>query len=227
MSVPRIITLLLTVFSHCSVFSQLSAIGVGGGGAFSNFKYGEQISNVDQFDSTPKGGGTGGIRFDFDLGSDYLKLSPEFFVVQNGAKEYYNDFNALQNDLINRKVSLDYLGIYLPLTFYLPLSDNTETYNGLLLQGRVFADYVVNGQIRDNVMGTEDVKFKRKSDKFDYGYSFEAGFVVNGLKLMFGYNWGIKNIEFSNAIGDINSGNYLINNKGFTIQLGYLINIDK
>lgn len=226
MRVLKTIIFLHLFFNHYPAFSQLSGIGVGGGGAFSNFKYGEQVSSVDQFDNSPKGGGTGGIRFDFNLKSDYLKLSPEFFVVQNGAKEYYNDFTTLQNDLISRKVSLDYLGLYLPLTFYLPLNDNIETYNGLLVQGRVFGDYVVNGQIRDDSMGSEDVKFKKKSDKFDYGYSFEAGFVMNGLKLMFGYNWGLKNIEFTNAIGDINSNNYLVNNKGFTIQVGYLLKIE-
>ena len=45
------------------------------------------------------------------------------------------------------------------------------------------------------------------------------------MKLMFGYNWGIKNIEFSNALGEVDDENYLINNKGFTIQLGYMYKI--
>ena len=221
-----VILIVLLHVCPTKVIGQLSGVGVGAGGSFSSFEYGDQINSVNDFDDTNKGGGTGGIRFDFDLAGESLKLSPEFFVVQNGSKEYYKDIQRVQRDLINRKVSLDYLGLYLPLTLYIPMDDSDKAYNGMLIQGRGFIDYVVNGQIEDSKLGVSDVKFKSDKDKIDYGYSLEAGFIFQGMKLMIGYNWGIKNIEFSNALGDVNSDNYLINNKGFTIQVGYLQRIE-
>lgn len=214
-----------------ALFGQLSGIGIGAGGSVSTFDYGDQINSVQEFDNNNKAGGTGGIRFDFDLGSESFKLSPEVFIVQNGSKEFYQDFSVLQNDLINRKVSLDYVGLYIPFTIYLPIDDGTgiteDFYNGFLLQGRLFGDYVINGTIDNEILGESEVNFATNTDKIDYGYSFEAGFVIRGMKLMIGYNWGIKNIEFTNALGDVDSEDYLINNKGLTVQLGFIQKISR
>lgn len=224
---PFVIGLL---FFPAGLQAQLSGIGIGGGGSFSTFDYGGQVNSINEFDSKNKGGGTGGIRLDFDLGSDLLKLSPEFFIVQNGAKEYYTDFKMLQNELINREVALDYVGIYLPLTFYIPIDDGFDItegrYNGMLIQARLFGDYAIHTQINNELLGVSNVEFRSNEDKIDFGYAFEAGFVAQGMKFSFGYNWGIKNIEFYNALGDVDSGKYLINNKGFTIQIGYLHKIE-
>ena len=224
--IRKIASLLIFLLVTIVAFSQLSGVGIGGGGSFSTFNYGDQISEVDMFGNDNKGGGTGGIRFDFDLGSEYMKLSPELFIVQNGAKEFYRDFQFLQEDLINRKVSLDYIGLYLPFTLYLPIENGSGItdafYNGVLVQARLFADYAINAKIEDDFLGLNEIEFNGKSGRFDYGYSLEAGLVFQGMKFMIGYNWGIKNIEFNNVLGDADSENYLLNNKGLTIQLGYL-----
>lgn len=212
---------IMFLFVPISAFSQLTGVGVNTGGSFSTFEYGEQVNNVSQFDNGTQGGGTGGLRFDFDLNSEFIKLSPEFFFVQNGSKEYYVDVNILLNDVIKNTVSLNYIGLYVPITFYLPLADDGDNYNGILIQGRLFADYAISGEVKNSALGSMDIEFDKGTDKLDFGYSIEGGFVSNGLKLSLGYNWGVKNIEFTNAIGGLNSEDYLINNKGLTLQIGY------
>lgn len=216
----------LVLMAVCPVYSQFSGLGVSGGASLSSFDYGStQMNSFQPEDGQTKGGGTGGIRFDFDLGTDLFKLSPEFFIVQNGSKEYYHDFSFAQ-DLLSRQVNLDYVGLYLPLTLYIEMDDgyasDEEYFNGMLIQGRLFADYAINAEVNDKTLGPRPVEFESDFDKLDFGYSFEAGFVFQGFKLMMGYNWGVKNIEFSSSIGGASEENYLVNNKGFTIQVGYL-----
>lgn len=201
-------------------FGQLSGIGLNAGGSASTFDYENQTTNNNGFNSEAQVGGTGGVRLDFDLNSDYVKVSPEFFIVQNGSKEYYQNFNSLSNSIIENRVSLNYVGLYLPITFYIPLGDDYDNYNGILIQGRLFGDYAISGEI-ENSKDITEVQFKKPSDQFDYGYSIEGGFVSNGIKISIGYNWGIKNIEFSNTLATLNSGNYLVNNRGLTLQIGY------
>jgi len=205
---------------------QLTGIGPSVGGAFSTFNYGSQVNTVDDFDYSDRSGGTGGIRFDFDLGTKIAKLSPEIFIIQNGSKEYYRD-GSIITDLINRKVSLNYVGLYLPLTIYVPLGDDEKAYNGLFLRGKGFTDFAINGKIEQDNSKPSDVNFKEPSDRFDFGYSVEGGFVLNGFAFMFGYNWGLKNIKFANALGDINNANYLINNKGVTLTIGYIAKLQQ
>lgn len=221
-----VIIILSGLFLPIMAFCQLSGVGLNVGGAASTFEYGNQVNNVSEFDNGTHAGGTGGVRLDFDLNNDYVKVSPEFFIVQNGSKEYYQTFNAVSNDLVTNKVSLNYVGLYLPITFYLPLGDDDYSYNGILLQGRLFGDYAISGEIDNSKTGRSEVRFEKPMDKFDYGYSIEGGFVSNGIKISIGYNWGIKNIEFSNALGNVSADNYLINNRGLTLQVGYWQRLD-
>jgi hypothetical protein len=208
---------------------QFSGFGLSGGGSFSNVEHTTQVtnSNINEFNPNTRTGGTGGIRFDFNIDYDGItKFSPEIFIVQNGSKEFYRDFRVLNNDLINRKISLDYLGIYLPLTLYLPINDSNDAYNGIFMQGKLFGDYAVNGTTNDSFLGQEKIAFNNGFDRVDVGYSFEAGFISNGLTFLIGYNKGVKNIEFANSIGAENQ-TFQINNKGLTIAIGFIQKISE
>ncbi len=218
--------ILLLHLSPLLAIGQMTGIGPSAGGAFSTFNYGNQVNNVNDFDYSDRGGGTGGIRFDFDLGTKIAKLSPEIFIIQNGSREYYRDASIL-TDLIDRKVSLNYIGLYLPLTIYVPLGDDEKAYNGLFLRGKGFADFAINGKVEQYNTKPADVNFKEPSDRFDFGYGVEGGFVLNGFAFMFGYNWGLKNIRFANALGGVDSSNYLINNKGATLTISYIAKLQQ
>lgn len=202
--------------------AQFAGFGVGGGGTASTFKYGNQVRVVEEFESEDKVGGTGGIKFDFNLGTEYLKLTPEFFLIQNGSTEYYSSIQ----DVINRNVKLDYIGFYLPLTFYIPLDNGQgiteEAYHGILINASGFIDYVINAEIDNGLEQNTAITFREDANKVDFGFSINAGFVFNGIFLKFGYDHGLKNIEFQDALGDLEDENYLINNRGFTLTAGYL-----
>lgn len=218
--------LLFSAYILCSVptFGQ-SGFGLNAGGSFSNFNYGEQVSSVDNFDNKNKEGLTGGLKLDFDLGdNEVLKISPELFIIQNGSNEYFTNQNIA--DLITRRVSLDYIGLYLPFTIYVPTEEGSDEYNGVMLKARLFSDFVINGEIKDGSNGTSDISFQNTLDKFDFGYSVEGGFLLQGFSIMVGYNWGLKNIEFNDSLGGTNSNNYLLNNKGLTLQVGYVAKLD-
>ena len=85
--------------------AQLSGFGVGLGASATTFE-GESMTsqNTNNGDGLTdnKIGGTGGIRFDFDLKNEVVKLSPEVFIIQNGSKEYYNSLNQFQDELFGQ-----------------------------------------------------------------------------------------------------------------------------
>ncbi len=222
--------ILLTLFFPFLLSAQFAGIGVGAGGASSAFDYGEQVDAINEFDSQRKLGGTGGIKFDFNLGSENFKLTPEIFIIQNGSREFYTEFNALQNDIINRRVQLDYLGLYMPLNIYIPIDDGNGvtdyTYHGIIFNASGFIDYVINAAIDSDGFEKTEVAFRSNADKIDFGFSFNFGFVFNGMFMKFGYDQGIRNIEFYNALGDVDDENYLVNNNGFTLTVGYLYKIE-
>ncbi len=223
-------------------FAQLKGIGVNGGGSSSSFEHGNQVKQINNFDTDSQQGGTGGIKLDFYLGeSDVFSFSPEIFLVENGSDEYYKDLSILQNDLIKRNVSLNYIGLYLPVAMYVAIDEvfsNGEyvtdyNYHGIIVQGKLFADYVIGGEISERGtntgtrLGTKEVNFEKPADKFDFGFSVEAGLAYMGWTIIFGYNWGVKNIKFENALGySRSSTDYLVNNKGLTLQMGYLLYTD-
>ncbi len=220
----------MTVILFCQMGqAQLSGFGIGAGGTASSFNYGNQVNSsndIDNFDNGNKVGGTGGIQFDFDLGSEFVKLSPELFIIQNGSKEFYNDFQRFQGDLIERSVNLDYFGFYLPVKFYAPIDNGsglTEDYfNGLIAEISGFFDYAMNGTIVGTNSIDEKVSFAQGVDRFDLGFSLSGGIIMNGFFFKFGYQRGIKNIEFFNAVGGTDDQNYLINNRGLTLSIGFL-----
>ena len=221
------LTLALAFLLCCQVASaQLSGFGIGAGGTASSFNYGNQVNSspgIQNFNDNEKVGGTGGIQFDFDIASEFVKLSPELFIIQNGSREFYNDFQQFQGDLIERSINLDYVGFYLPLKLYAPIDNGVDGYfNGLIAEVSGFFDYAINGTILGNNGIDEKVSFAREADRFDLGFSLSGGIIMNGFFLKFGYQKGIKNIEFFNAIGDTDDQNYLINNRGFTLSIGFM-----
>lgn len=228
-------TLLLSMAAVVNAqFLSLSGIAPSGGGGLSSFDYGKQIDSVDNFGESSSPGLAGGLRFDFDiLQVEQLKFSPEVFINQQGNNEFYTDVNVLAEDLIKRTVNLDYIGVYVPLTFYLPMGhsqygDVSEfTYNGIIAQALFYADYVVNANFNERAPGlssSEAIVFNKPGDKLDYGYSFKVGIINMGWQFMFGYSAGIKNIRFDNSLGfQANEEDYLVNNNGFTLTAGRVI----
>jgi hypothetical protein len=211
--------------SHQAI-SQFAGFGLSGGGSFAEMEHSDQVpTSVSNYQQDVKAGGTGGIKLDFDLGTEYIKLTPEVFIIQNGSKEFYSDFNILQQDVL-RRVNLDYVGLLLPINFYLPLNPMIaqHNYHGFMISARFYTDYTINGRFSGDSQG-EEIEFKKSSDKIDFGFSVDGGFIVQNVALKFGYNWGIKDIEFNSNLDTSTNGNetYLINNKGFTITIGFMI----
>ncbi len=209
-----------------SLMCQLSGFGLSGGGTASTFQYGDQVQSVDQFDSGSTLGGTGGIQFDFDLGSEMMKFSPEIFIIQNGSEEYFTRQELTNTLIVDRNVQLDYVGLYLPLNFYLPIDDGSDiteyAYNGLNIHLSTFIDYAISGDIRQDDGSEMPINFENELDRIDFGVAATAGFIAGGFSFTFGYNYGLKNIEFNEAVGaGTTDGEFLINNRGFTLAIGY------
>lgn len=190
---------------------QVSGMGITGGGNFANLKAPESNS-----DSNTNPGGGAGLRFDFNIVDEFIKFSPEFFFQQKGSNDYIKNIDDLQFG----QISLSYLGIYLPVSLYVPMSEESEyAYNGLFLQGKFYIDYSVAAtQIKDSE--TRILQFASGGDKFDFGYSFEGGVIHNGLQLLIGYNQGIKNIDFIDSFGN-SEKEISAKNSGVYLSLGY------
>lgn len=197
----------------------LSGIGASGGASFTNFEDLEEYASSDA-ENKDKLGGTAGIRLDF--GNGPIKLSPEFFFIQNGAKEYTKSSGAF----LKNGISLNYGGMYLPLTIYINMGGDGENFNGIMLQGKGFADYAFGGTVNDKNGKSGTVRFQQNKDRIDWGWGLEGGFIIKGVSLMLGYNYGLKNIEFSTDLQSGSGDDYLINNRGFTISVGYLANLN-
>lgn len=209
-----LIILISYVYYPTITFCQLTGIGVNAGGTLSNFNYPNESGMTLDSENGHKTGPTGGIEFDFDLRTEALKFSLELFAIRNGSKEYYNSASTLYNDLAS-SVNLDYIGLYIPFTLFISLNlEDDKTFNGIYFRVKGFADYSINANIAASNSGESKVEFEDDPNKIDFGIGSEAGFVFNGIKFMFGYNLGIKNIEFSSSAASAISANdnYLVYN---------------
>lgn len=219
----------LSLFLPLTTIAQLSGFGMNAGGSFSNFEYGNQVNSLNDFDTNTKQGFTGGLNFHYELGNENTLFSPELFIIQNGSNEYYTDLLDFRNAVISRSISLDYVGIALPLSIFLPMDNPDDPYgdqyNGFMMQGKLYGDYAVSANI-ENALVSEPIEFQNSTDRIDLGYILEAGLVYQGFQILFGYNKGLKNIEFQEAAGSVNSDDFLINNKGFTVQIGFMSKLE-
>lgn len=212
----KYLTLCVFCFSLVTINAQ-TRLGFSGGGTAANFEYPEQVQTTD-YQSEKKLGFNGGIKVDIPLvKSNMLKLTPEIFINQNGAKDqYFTSWIALRDSMINNRVSLDYVGIYFPAKFNLEAPSGS----GIFFTAAFYADYTISASVATNYIDNEEIKFKSEKDKIDMGYRFSFGLMVSeGVGLELGYNKGIKDIEFSTKLNNNNSQQYIVNNKGFTIAL--------
>ncbi|HYE53772.1 MAG TPA: outer membrane beta-barrel protein [Chitinophagaceae bacterium] len=190
-------------------------VGISGGGTSANFEYPEQNQNAG-YESEKKLGFNGGIKVDIPLvKSQMLKLTPELFINQNGAKDqYFTSWLAIRDSMVNNKISLDYIGIYFPVKFNLQAPDGA----GIFLTAAFYADYTISAKIASNQIDGEDIEFKSEADKIDMGYRFSFGLMVSeGVGIEVGYNEGIKNIEFATKLNS--NTTQLVNNRGLTLSL--------
>ncbi len=200
--------------------AQLSSVVPTLGPSVANFKD-QPGSASSSGDKDPNVGFAGGIRLDLDMSTPFLKVSPELFFQQKGSKHQYL---TSASQLLERSINLDYLGMFLPITIFIPTGEDDESV-GIVMQGKFFADYALSGTLKDS-SGEDDIQFTGNGDRFDLGYGVEFGFrFLAGedvpLQLSFGYNWGLKNIEFA---GDLQaSQEYLVNNRGFTLSIGAVL----
>lgn len=217
------------MFSLCSMFfvsslvAQLVSITPKGGGSYTNFNTLSEPTYED-YESGGKIGGAAGLQFDIQIfNNESTRFSPELFFIQNGSKEaFYTQFGSFANDLVNRRVNLDYIGLQLPFE----MESLDEMGNGAFFNASFFADFAVNGRtIKDNGDAIP-IEFSSEFDKLDLGLSLNLGFVQNYYSIQLGYNYGLKDIEFADEISLSEGGTYLINNKGFTLQIAYIIPTD-
>ena len=212
------------IFNISTLNAQLTGFSSTVGGTATGFNYNNQpnanslSSDVDENNTL---GGAGGIQLDFAIAeSEFMKFSPEFFFMQNGAEEYYDNFNQLYQGL-SRDLSLSYIGVYAPFKLDL-MSEGT----GMTAYASAFMDYAISGTINDGLYSS-DIEFASPADRFDYGFTLGIGVASQGLLLDFGYQQGLQNIEFYNSIsGSIGQGAYEVNNKGFYLKLGYVLDTD-
>jgi hypothetical protein len=191
-------------------------LGISGGATAANFDYGENIGNPD-YANEEKIGFNGGIKLNVELGKQKLfYITPELFINQNGTKdEYYTSFSTLVDSLAQNRVSLDYVGLYLPFKINLQSKKGA----GVYFMGSGYADYAIAARLNSNVAEGEKVEFESEKDKIDFGYRLCIGLMFEeSVGLEIGYNKGIKNIEFSTQVTNSNT-KYLINNRGLTISL--------
>lgn len=162
---------------------------------------------------------SGGIQFQFNpFNSQTVVIAPELFFLQGGNKEYLT-LDGLGQSIIDRKVNLDYAGVYVPMEIRLI----DETSSGLILAVGGFADYAVKGEFSDRFDAESTnapIQFETIFDRLDLGYSIGLSFLSNGYSLKLAYVRGITGIEFYDNINTPDQ-TYLVENKGFTLSLGF------
>lgn len=215
---------------YSQLSGQFTGLGINGGGNIASFDYQNGTQGLSDFENSSKLGGAAGIKLDFNLSSENLKFTPEIFINQNGSKEFYTDLSLFQNDVISRTVSLDYIGAYLPLNLYIPLDDGTGItdyyYNGLFASASIYFDYVIGSDLSSDFHSKSKLEFRNSSDKMDFGVALMAGFLYENMLIQFGYDHGIKNIEFADESGGQSNSLVLVNNRGFTLKVGYMYKLE-
>ena len=187
---------------------------------------------VQSFDGENKGGFTGGIKVNVPTNGFGWHIAPELFFIQNGSKEFYNDIQVVVNDLISRKVSLDYVGVYIPMKYNLLGENISDDATGILLGVSLYAEYVVGGVIDDDAKGLSKINFVSGSDKLDFGGSAALEFIfpvpantqsgIIPFSLGIGYDYGVNNINFFSELPNNADERYIVNNQGLNIKAGTL-----
>ena len=188
------------------------------GGNFGTFDYGEQINNVDEFDSGRDVGLSAGGNLAFPIFGESVYFTPGVFYQANGSEEFFSFSDGSAVLMIDRELSLNYLGFQLPIEVAM-----LEEGFGFVLHGSLFIDYAIGGDVSNLDGESQSIDFNSKGDQFDYGFNLSLSlFQGQNYGLEIGYHKGLKNIEFADAAGVQVSGNddsnYLINNNGFTIR---------
>lgn len=231
------LTLMYLIFSTDAT-AQFVGFGVTPGGNAAQFINSEQsLPNNPSLpaDQGNKLGGNGGIKLEWMLfHKEWLKLSPEFYILQKGSKEYYSSVQQFSQSVVNRRIDLDYVGVMVPLKFeikgtgtifsptpYGVTSDEVE-YTVLYFQANFFGDLNIGARTSSG----DQVTFDNFTDKIDSGFSAQVGLALNlNTFIQFGYNRGVKNVKFMTQNNTTQSTNaaYLINNRNFTISMVFTI----
>lgn len=196
------------------------------GGNLGTFNYGDQIENVDEFDNDRGAGLSAGLNMAFPIVGESVYFTPGVFYQANGSKEFFSFFDGNSILMIDRKLSLNYIGFQLPLELTM-LEDGL----GFILHSSFFIDYAFGGNVSNLNGESQPINFRSNGDQFDFGINFSLSiFRGENMGIEFGYHKGMKNIEFADAAGVQLSGqddnNYLINNNGFTIRFKAAITED-
>jgi len=212
-----LIAIPILICIHFTAIGQLQGISMSGGGNFANLK---DPSASENYESQSNLGLGGGLRFDYRVLDEYVMFSPEIFILQKGSSEFVSNVS----DLNLGQVDISYLGMNLPLMIYGPLDEQSEySYNGIILQGKFYFDYFLAGSQMKNSI-SKDLSFASSGDKFEYGYSFEGGFAVEGFQILVGYNKGLKDFEISDSFGQSETL-FSVTNKGLYISVGFVTKI--
>lgn len=206
--------LLLPMISHSQNYLGSAQLG----GNFGTFDYGEQINNVDEFDNSRDAGLSLGGNFAFPIVGENVYFTPGAFYQANGSGEFFSFFDGNSVLMIDRELSLNYIGFQFPLEIAM-----LEEGFGFVLHSSLFVDYAFSGNVSDLSGESNPIDFESTGDQFDYGFNLSLSLFQGGnYGVEIGYHKGMKNIEFAEAAGvelsGQDDGNYLINNNGFTIR---------
>lgn len=191
---------------------QVSGLGFYFG---TNLSYLSNTSHIQASQNTsPKQGLIMGMRANIDLWTKYIKLSPEIFMSIEGTSQLYVGGTT---NVINDKICLDYVGVALPLGFYIPFDSNG--YSGFLVQGKYFVSYLTNMNLGNSYIGTR-TNLEEDKGKYNYGYGIETGFIFNGMTLTVSYDEGISNIEFYNNNWFPDKSTHSFNTRVLSIKIG-------
>lgn len=197
----------------------VSGFGIYGGWVGSGMDY--QANNIkisQQFsDDAMRQGFMAGLKFNVDLWTKWVKLSPDFFYIQHGIEKFYLD-DAIT--FIDDKIYLDYVGFALPLGLYVPFDRNG--YSGFLLQGKYFASFSSDIQVGQQYSAYSASLLEEHLGRFNHGYGIEAGLILGGITLTVSYDKNTNDIEFNHGTALGNNASYLFRNQGLSAKIGIM-----
>ena len=161
-------------------------------------------------------------KLHINLGTNMIRFSPELFFVQNGEQETYQNISNVGQSLVERKIRLNYAGINLPLSIFIPFAKGAVD-SGIELFGSGFADYALDGTFTDGGGAEQPLDFGAAlSNKIDWGFSAGAGIMFDGFVIRSGFDRGLNEINFITAANAGGTTQYNVKNSGFYATLGYI-----
>ncbi len=201
---------------------KITGFEISGGGRLATAEGStSRISNIIRTDEERRIGGNVFSKLHIELGSKWIKLNPEIFFIQNGTQQVYSNVNMLGQSALEQKIRLNYAGISIPFSLFVPFKKDVKL-SGLELYGGGFADYLISGYYKESNGKEQAIDFgEEEQNKIDWGLSAGLGLLFNGFVIRAGYDKGLKNISFITATSTGAAFQNNIKNSGMYCVIGY------